>query len=564
MKTIKSLFFGMICMLFAQAGVYAQNAWFNEIHYDNAGTDVDEFIEVILENPGNYNLADFSVILYNGNDGGAYDTTTLNNYAVGATVGNFKIYWLNFTSSGLSIQNGPSDGMALVYQGTVITGQFLSYEGTLTASNGPASGLVSVDIGVAESNATPSGYSLQLSGNGTVYAAFAWQPESTSTPGALNTGQNLSNEANPEPTNYPTNFTATPHAFTINLSWNDATGTQLPAKYLVLASEQDNIVAPVDGVTQPDDADLSDGTAALNIAYDLQSCQFGNLPSNKQYFFKIFPYTNAGTSINYKTDGTPPSTSATTPNAVIINYENFNDTTMGAWIQKSVTGDQMWVVDTIHGIGGTPCVKASGYSGGVSNSNEDWLISPAMDFDHYSSEALTFQTARSYSGPDLQVLVSSDYDGAGDPNSFTWTPLTATFSAGSWTWTHSGIIDVSGFNGTAVHVAFKYVSDTASATWEVDEILTSGVVALGVPQVSGNKDFTISPNPSHGVFRLVFNDPSQKEVQIISLVGKELFRITTTLPFLEINIPELSAGIYFVKVSQQGSSAEMTKKIIIQ
>ena len=43
----------------------SQNAWINEFHYDNTSTDVDEFIEIIIENPGSYSLSDFAVWLYN-------------------------------------------------------------------------------------------------------------------------------------------------------------------------------------------------------------------------------------------------------------------------------------------------------------------------------------------------------------------------------------------------------------------------------------------------------------------------------------------------------------------
>ena len=28
------------------------NAWINELHYDNAGTDVNELVEVVIENAG--------------------------------------------------------------------------------------------------------------------------------------------------------------------------------------------------------------------------------------------------------------------------------------------------------------------------------------------------------------------------------------------------------------------------------------------------------------------------------------------------------------------------------
>jgi hypothetical protein len=67
----------------------------------------------------------------------------------------------------------------------------LSYEGSFTASNGPAAGLTSVDIGVLETSATPVGWSLQLGGSGNDYEDFSWQAAQTATPGAVNAGQTL-------------------------------------------------------------------------------------------------------------------------------------------------------------------------------------------------------------------------------------------------------------------------------------------------------------------------------------------------------------------------------------
>jgi hypothetical protein len=566
MKTMKAILFTVVCVLVLGFGLKAQNAWINEIHYDNSGTDVDEFIEIVLENPGNYTLSNFSIVLYNGNNGGSYDTKTLDQYTVGTTVGNFKIYWLNYTVAGGSIQNGAPDGLALVYQGTVITGQFLSYEGTFTAIDGPAVGMTSVDIGVSESSTTPAGYSLQLSGNGTIYSAFVWEQPADDTPGNLNNNQSLGGTPDPEPSNYPTNFTATPSAFTINLNWTDATGTQLPAKYLILASEENNIDLPIDGVPEPDDPNLADGTGALNIAYGIQQCQFGNLQSNKQFFFKIFPYTNAGSNINYKTDGVPPAATATTPNSVIINYENFNDTTFGSWSQKSVIGDTTWTVRGTYGVGGSCYANVTGYMGqGLYAQNEDWLISPSLNFNLYTDEELTFQTAMKYTGPVLEPLISNNYDGVGNPNNFTWTPLTAILSPGNFQWTPSGAVDVSGISGTNIHIAFKFTStDTESATWEVDEVLTTGILIVGIPQATDTKEFCMVPNPSHGRFNVVFVDDSQKEVQIISAIGKEIFKTNTNLTSFELNIPELTPGIYFVRVIYPGTSVIMTKKIMIQ
>jgi len=379
------------------------------------------------------------------------------------------------------------------------------------------------------------------------------------------TWTDYSGGALPEPTNYPTSFAAVPSAFTINLGWTDATGAQLPTAYLVLASEENNIELPIDGVPEPNDANLADGTGALNVLYGVQSCQFGNLQSNKQFFFKIFPFTNTGSNINYKTDGTPPNASATTPNVAIINYENFNSGSLGTWSQKSVVGDSVWVIDMIHGVAGTPCAKISGFYSGASHQNEDWLISPAMNFNLYSNEELTFQTAKNYTGPDLEPLISGDYDGTGNPNNFTWTPLAGTLSPGGWAWTPSGIINVAGANGTGVHIAFKFTcTDTESATWEVDEVLTTGIVLVGIPQSNGNKEFSVMPNPSHGRFNVVFADNSQKEVQIMSVIGKEIFKANTSQNSFSVDIPDLTPGIYFVRVTNSETSVVMTKKIMIQ
>ena len=85
------------------------------------------------------------------------------------------------------LQNGTADGLALVQGTTVI--QFLSYEGVVTASNGPAAGLVSTDIGRSETGSGPIGESLRLAGTGTGYSDFAWQASAVASPGAVNQGQ---------------------------------------------------------------------------------------------------------------------------------------------------------------------------------------------------------------------------------------------------------------------------------------------------------------------------------------------------------------------------------------
>ncbi len=188
----KKLFLSTLLTVFV-LWLAGQNAWINELHYDNTGTDVGEFIEVAIENAGSYTLSDFEVYLYNGNGGASYDIKALDAFTTGTTSNGFTLYYYDYPTNG--IQNGAPDGMALVYQGTVISGQFLSYEGTFTASGGPADGMTSVDIGVAESSSTPAGESLQLSGTGNQYSDFTWEPPATETKGTLNNNQTFGTPA---------------------------------------------------------------------------------------------------------------------------------------------------------------------------------------------------------------------------------------------------------------------------------------------------------------------------------------------------------------------------------
>lgn len=145
------------------------------------------------------------------------------------------------------------------------------------------------------------------------------------------------------------------------------------------------------------------------------------------------------------------------------------ETNWADWTLHSATGAQVWQLDTQYGNPGN-CAKMSGYAGG-NNVNEDWLISPEIDLSELTAASLSFQTASKFTGNVLEIKISSDYAG-GDPNSATWTNLSATLDASNaYTWTNSGNIDISSFVGGSVHVAFKYTStSSASMTWEVDNV----------------------------------------------------------------------------------------------
>ena len=99
-----------------------------------------------------------SVVRYNGNGGGVYTSPGAGALpVVTAPADAPAVAVIQYPMDGL--QNGAPDGLALVdAAGKVL--ELLSYEGVLTATNGPAAGMVSVDIGVAEAASQPAGQSL--------------------------------------------------------------------------------------------------------------------------------------------------------------------------------------------------------------------------------------------------------------------------------------------------------------------------------------------------------------------------------------------------------------------
>jgi len=143
------------------------------------------------------------------------------------------------------------------------------------------------------------------------------------------------------------------------------------------------------------------------------------------------------------------------------------------WVKYSVTGAQVWSLDTQFGNPGS-CAKMSGFAG-TNNANEDWLISPAIDLTGKTSANLSFDNASRFSGNLIQVFVSTNYDGSSAPNTATWTEITGAIldtNTSSYVWTNSGNLNINSFAGNAnVRVAFKYTStSSASRTWEIDNV----------------------------------------------------------------------------------------------
>jgi hypothetical protein len=155
-------------------------------------------------------------------------------------------------------------------------------------------------------------------------------------------------------------------------------------------------------------------------------------------------------------------------------FKDFEDgsITSGGWTQQNVVAGINWTTNDAGSVYGDLYGQITNYSGG-NTACETWLISPSLDLSGASIPFLEFKNACNYSGDNIAVKISTNYDGVSSTATATWTDLPGvSLSSGSWSWVSSGLVDLTGFKVNGVHIAIRYTGSASSGkTWEIDNIL---------------------------------------------------------------------------------------------
>ncbi|RLD59050.1 MAG: hypothetical protein DRJ01_11805, partial [Bacteroidetes bacterium] len=217
-------------------------------------------------------------------------SVTSNSMTIGWTRGNGNKV-LVLAHEGSAVDKDPSSGST--YTGNTVfgsgeelgTGNYVIYDGTGTSVDITGlSALTTYYFAVYEYNTSDNCYNqIELTGNETTIAV-------------------------PEPTNHATNFAISSYTHqVIQLTWTDANTGTIPENYLIKMSDVSyaDISDPVDGTAEVD------GASTKNISQGTETCTFSGLSAETTYYFEIFPYTNSGSDIDYKT-GSEPQASQTT------------------------------------------------------------------------------------------------------------------------------------------------------------------------------------------------------------------------------------------------------------
>ena len=170
--------------------------------------------------------------------------------------------------------------------------------------------------------------------------------------------------------------------------------------------------------------------------------------------------------------------STTTPCPALLLSESFSGGIPSSWVNYTEAGSKNWYKPS------AVALAACSAFGSSDASNIAWLITSGVDLTGYTTKKLTFSTIIGFptGTVTLDVLISTNYSGSGDPNAsgVTWTPLSYTTPAlptsGNFGPSTPSAVDISTYTGT-VYIAFKYSGSGAggnTSTYEVDDVKIAG------------------------------------------------------------------------------------------
>jgi hypothetical protein len=128
------------------------------------------------------------------------------------------------------------------------------------------------------------------------------------------------------------------------------------------------------------------------------------------------------------------------------------------WTSYSELGSVSWILDNFSG---NKYARISGFNSGDPDI-VSWMISPAFDMSATSAETFSCRIQTSFDdGAELQVLISTDYPGTGNPSDYTWTDINAQIpqgpASGFGVFQNIGPVNLPNINSSSVRIAFRYL-----------------------------------------------------------------------------------------------------------
>jgi len=100
--------------------------------------------------------------------------------------------------------------------------------------------------------------------------------------------------------------------------------------------------------------------------------------------------------------------------------------------------------------------------------------------------------------------------------------------------------------------------DVLSVSWDDDKVAWyKNLGFIGINEFDNNLQFSVFPNPTNDLFRIVIENESIALVEVFNVLGKQLM----TSDKNEINLSQLGTGTYYIKTTTINGKKAITKVI---
>lgn len=181
------------------------------------------------------------------------------------------------------------------------------------------------------------------------------------------------------------------------------------------------------------------------------------------------------------------------------------DPVLGPWVQNITANNSTWFIDDSNPYNDPYCATIQ--RGDYEDLQDEWLITPRLNFSSYDTITLRFHLYTSHFTAiwkdeiDLMVSISVDNGGTWDE---IWNENELGDTIISWTWLDSGKIDLSRYaNQPNVKIGFRYFSndpaDAYAQEFSIDNIVINGSSEQFLCNAGGPYEISWSWNMKYGV-----------------------------------------------------------------
>lgn len=248
-------------------------------------------------------------------------------------------------------------------------------------------------------------------------------------------------------------------------------------------------------------------------------------------------------------------------------FANCNNTTnsLGGFFQYNMEGTSIWKCTPYARNDANAVFISGGYSTGISEPNEDWLISKQpFDFSAMNHPVLSlYQKSRFNGVVELSVKISTDYSGNGNPNLANWinlnVPEMQTQPVPVNEWLNVDGIDLSAYKNSKFFLAFTYKCDSTGA-FEIsyDDIKIQDATAINVVK---NQNVGVNvigkATRSEIILQCNLGKAGMLGIQLIDLTGR-VVEVKQILAIkgenrIALNNLSLNGGLYVIRVQNERS-----------